>query len=367
MAIVTKLSESLSLVLNTADELWIAVGLMNLQGLDFIFKHAPSSCNMNILLGIDLPTEPRVFKRLHELQLRTTLNVRLYSDKEYYHPKIYLVKKDGGLSGFVGSANCTNGGLYNNVELCVRIQNREDCSKLRDWFNSLYILATPLTNDFIKKYSEDFAERKRRRNEERKAAKKDKYLLNQKYEASMKERESLINQLNQYRSDQNYENIVHERATAISELKSSLDYPRFKEIDVDGFFSIWDLGHLLAFPKPTIKNQLSRFSNLLRFLCNEKIDIVERYEEALHGKYKINGINEGLISKILTIHDPMKYCVINSKSRQALKRYGIGLPRGLSTGEKYKITCRFLADICREVKIKNLAILDYYLYLEGQE
>lgn len=82
--------------------------------------------------------------------------------------------------------------------------------------------------------------------------------------------------------------------------------------------------------------------------------------------FKIRGINEGMISKILIIHKPELYYVKNGKTNEALNKYGVEFPRGLTKGYKYKITCDDLIKICNETNIENLAILDHYLYLEGK-
>lgn len=363
--VITKLSDALLPKLSRADEIWVAVGLISFQGLAFILDNTSANCKKSFLVGIDLPTDPKALNRLNNLRLKSELDVRLYTGKEFFHPKFYLVRSGDTLSGFVGSANCTGGGLNKNIELSFLINDRDECKHLKSWFDQTFKQAKPLNNSFLRQYQADYSARKRRKSEEQKTVKLEKKALNIKTEAMMHQRDSFIRALKGHRNDRSYEGVEHERWEAIADLRSTLDYPSFKKIDVDGFFSIWSLGQIIPIPKPTIKRQKTRFAKLLNVLCNEQIDIVKRYDQALSSELRIRGVNEGLISKILTLHDPAKYCVINSKSKAALNKYGIELPRGLSSGEKYKITCDFLVEICRETNIENLAILDYYLYLEG--
>ena len=44
-----KLSDSLKTELKKADEIWIAVGLLNSKGLEFIIKSIPKNCKMNFI------------------------------------------------------------------------------------------------------------------------------------------------------------------------------------------------------------------------------------------------------------------------------------------------------------------------------
>ena len=146
-----------------------------------------------------------------------------------------------------------------------------------------------------------------------------------------------------------------------------MDYPYFENIDVDTFFKIKDLGNIISIPKPTINREIERFSLLLKTLCDENIDIASRYDRAISGDLEIRGVKQGLISKILTIHDPQKYYVENRRTLRAFKYYGIKLPSGLTKGEKYKMTSKMLEEICKKINFKSLAVLDYYLYIEGED
>ena len=366
MNIVTKLSDNLLPKLKAADELWIAVGMINLDGLLFLLRNTPTNCTRNFLLGVDLPTDPNALGKLNELQLKSNLNVRLFTESEFYHPKIYLKRSSNTFSGFIGSANCTNGGLNKNIELTIQVDDQTICTHLKSWFDSVFDRAKPLTSSFVKTYRAHYSERRRRKSEDEQAARDEKKAFTQKLEITLKQKNAFIRILRGYRQRHDYEDIRLKRQKSISELRSSLDYPHFDNVDVDLFFSIWELGHIIALPKPTIRREITKFSKLLRVLCDERMDVAQRYERVLAGDLRIRGVNKGLVSKILAIHNPTEYFVKNAKSEGALRKYGIELPRGLSRGEKYKITCRFLKEICTETSIENLAVLDYYLYLEGQ-
>ena len=367
--IITKLSVQLKKELKTADEIWIAVALLNSSGLKQIVENLNNKCKQNYIIGIDLPTEPNALSELYKSHLKSGFQVKIYSEKQYFHPKLYLIRKQQSFTAYIGSANCTNGGLHSNVELSIKIEDQETCNQILTWFNSVNQIAKPLTKQFIDKYKNDYLLRLRKKKEDEKLVEKQKDELNDEVEATFIERKEFLKVLKKYRASKNHIDVFQERKQSIKKLRKLLDYPNFNsdKIDVDGFFKIPALGNIIAIPKPTIKREIKKFSKLLQMICDDSIDISERYNRALSGDLEIRGVKKGLISKVLAIHNSEKYFVENNKTLNALKRYGIEFPRGLTKGDKYKITCRVLQEICKETNIENLAVLDYYLYLEGEE
>lgn len=363
--IITNLSEKLKDELANADELWIAVALINLDGLNYILKYAKKTCKHNYLIGIDLPTDPKALRLLNELQFKTDLQVSIYTDSNNYHPKLYLICKNKSYSAFIGSANCTNGGLKNNVELTTLIRDNKLSLELVEWFNNIKLKCKPLTTEFVIKYQKDFLERQERNKHDKIFVKNEKNKLNSEYEAKIKEKSEFLKVLKNYRKRLAYNIIVSQREKNVKDLRKYLDYPNFENIDLDSYFSEWELGHLIPISKPAIKRNIEKLRNLLRFLMDENIDVSVRYERALNGDLKVEGVAKAFISKVLTIHKPNLYYVKNGKTDRALRKYGIEIPRGLSEGEKYKMTTNFLRKICAETNIKDLTVLDYYLYLEA--
>lgn len=367
MSKVTKLSENLAPALKDANEIWIAVAMITMHGVNFLTENIPSNCKVNLVVGVDLPTNPKALDKLIQLRSKLDLNIRIYTEEnEFFHPKLYLVRGSHSQSVFIGSANFTNGGLNNNIEITIQIDDSINFNELKSWFTEIFNQAKPLTSSFVKIYKAKYSERRKQKTNDEKIARASKKLFNQEFETTLREKNAFLQVLRKYRNEPDYARKKTERATTVNNLRKTLDYPNFQRIDLDGFFKIWDLGHIIALPKPTLKREINKFSEVLKTLCDEKTDIAERYDNVLTGKLKIRGVNEGLISKVLTIHNPQDYYVKNSKSDKALKKYGVELPRGLTKGDKYKATCKFLKEICNDTNIENLAILDYYLYLEGE-
>lgn len=367
MKIVEQLSGELSGALSGADEIWVAVALMNSQGLDYILALA-GNATKHFLLGVSLPTEPRVLRKLFEERLHPVVNVRLDKDV-FYHPKVYLARRGQAFTGFIGSANCTSAGLNTNIELSIRIDTQSTCRELLRWFEGRYAKASELTKSYLDGYEVRFQRRKLLQKREIKEAKGELKRLEQSTSSILRERERLTRALRRYRQGANYMQVVRERRAAVGRLRQSLDYPNFDiaKMDIDMFFSIPDLGNIVDLPKPTIKRNIQKFSMLLSALCDENIDVAQRYDDALSGRMKIRGVGEGMVSKILTIHKPDKYGVVNETSKRALAKYGIELPRNSSKGEKYRAICGVLRDICSQTNIKDLSVLDHYLYLKGRK
>ena len=177
ITVITKLSDDLKQKLNTAEEIWVAVALLSLQGQSFIKENLLKDCKQNYLVGLDLPTDPKALYKLFNDQLISDTKIKVYTDKECYHPKLYLAKQKDQYFAFIGSANCTNGGLNNNIELTIGIDDQNSCKEILKWFNNLFEKSNTLTRPFIDKYALDYNIRKMKSKEDEKLANKEKKIL----------------------------------------------------------------------------------------------------------------------------------------------------------------------------------------------
>ncbi|MBZ0328276.1 MAG: NgoFVII family restriction endonuclease [Altibacter sp.] len=365
--ITQNLQKELKSALKSADEVWVAVALLTNQGLTFIQENLPKKAKEHYILGIDLPTEVKALKELDKQQYVSDVEVLMFAKQEFYHPKVYIVKSKGKYKAFVGSANTTRSGLFSNIELSFIVESQRACKELIVWFNGIKERASILTSTFISEYEESYKERLERKKQDEKEAKETKKELEKENDVIMSSREALIKKLKAYRNHKNYKEESKARWKDVKELRSSLDFPNFDKVDVDAFFENWALGHLISIPKPTLKEEKKRFKKLLQVLTDDTIDVAIRFNRAYEGDLYIKGVGVATISKILTLHNPDKYCVSNDKIADLLNEYGIELPQRISKGEKYKATNKFFIEICKETGIDDLAILDYYLYKEANE
>lgn len=368
MKITEKLGTDLQKALKNADEIWIAVALITNAGLDQIQTAIPESCIQHYLLGVDLPTSPKVLEHLYKQELLDSkVKVLMYLEQdEFYHPKVYLIRNGKKYSAFVGSANCTGGGLLKNIEISIYTEDAKQCKSLLKWIDTIADHSSRLTKDFIDSYKKDYAERTAWKKANARRTRGVKKKGKAEGEVFIENRDSLLELLKEYRADKKeYNHWKKDRAERVKEYREALDYPNFKTIDLDFLYSEGDLGYIIPITKPQVKREMPRLKKMVKMLTDESIDIATRYEEAIKGDYKVDGIGKALISKVLVVHRPELYCLLNSKSEATLKNHGIEYPRGMSKGERYKALCKYLIELCNQAKIENLAVLDYYLYIEA--
>lgn len=154
--IVTNLKSDFEELLVTANEIWFAVALIKESTYDFIQDIINEDCKQNYLVGIDLPTNPKVLRNLQSMLKNGLFEAAIYKSKFNYHPKVYLFKENDSFTAFIGSSNLTDGGLEDNVELNYKITNQEDSLSILDWFNTLCKESFPLTEENILAYEDQF-------------------------------------------------------------------------------------------------------------------------------------------------------------------------------------------------------------------
>ncbi len=220
-----------------------------------------------------------------------------------------------------------------------------------------------MTSDFIKDYKPKYEARIKRNKFDKKEINKFKQKANLEHIANLEEKASIIRKLIKFRTTSKFKEILKERQHTIRDLKECLDYPNFVDIDLKRFLTIRELGTIVAIKvKNSIEKNPKKLTELLKFICDEKIPIKNRMDEGLNGKYKIDEVKEAFLSKVLVAHNPKIYFVHNKAFIKNLKPFGLSFSKGLSTGEKYEETAIIMRDILHETKIDNLAILDHCLF-----
>jgi HKD family nuclease len=363
--ITQNLQRELALRLKTADELWVAVALLTKRGFEFIQDKLPPTTIQHYVLGVDSPTDPEALEELNTLQYLGNLSAVMFVKQEFYHPKVYIIRSKHSYTAFVGSANCTYGGMFSNIELSYIIEKHDDCQDLISWFKQLEKKSVELNSTFITKYRKSFQSRKDRKEAEENQVKKVKAELEKDFEVTMDSRKALIEALERYHKLKDFDRLKNERIEDVVRLKESLDYPDFKKIDIDAFYNNWALGHLRYTPVEHLKSNLPKFKKLLKVLTDESIDVATRFNRVHHGDLQITGFKIASISKVLTMHNPNLYSVKNEKIDGVLKAYGIHIPKEISIGAQYKATSNYMVQIAKEAGFDDLAILDRFLYEEA--
>lgn len=149
---VIKLKTKLVEDIRQSTEVKVAVALMSGTGLDVLIENLPADAKLQLLIGIDLPTSPDVFRSLLGAD---KVETRVYLKGNFFHPKLYVVKGRSN-SAYVGSGNCTSGGMENNIELFAGISVSSEVSEYELWFDTYFRLGTTITEEWIEQYEEVF-------------------------------------------------------------------------------------------------------------------------------------------------------------------------------------------------------------------
>jgi len=147
----------------------IGMALLTKKGVDHIYASMARCLRQGgrgeILIGIDLPTEPRAIKRLCNLKQRFTngLDLRLFlSGERVFHPKFSIFSsKTGAKTAIVGSSNLTEGGMSHNYETNILVNDPRLAQRFLDYFQEHFegSHSTHITADWLRKYEGLWAQR----------------------------------------------------------------------------------------------------------------------------------------------------------------------------------------------------------------
>ena len=356
--IVNILDFNLKQHISEAKKIWIAVALAGEYSLELL-SYAPKNSEVNIIVGVDLPTPIIV---LQELKKRFK-NTRIFFS-EFFHPKVYLFQsKSGNYTAYIGSSNFTKAGLLNNIELSYQVNDQKECLIIKQWFDTIYDKSNVITTSFLNHYQDYFKSYEKQKKQRRQSLKT--IIENQK--TIIADNKQLQKNLFKLLKNDSCKERIKRRKKVLRSLRSYLDFDNnFDNIDVDSFtFKEPELGHII----PVYKNQWHEavedgsLKKLLVLLCDDTISIEERIRKALTDeKYKIEGVGINFITKTLVVHNPKRYMVWNSVVEKFIKEYHFEFEKGTKIWTKYKLLCEHFSFLCKAVGIKNFAELDAVLF-----
>jgi HKD family nuclease len=110
-------------LLQSAEEIYIAVAFLKMAGIDFIRPHLNGGARLTIIAGINFGiTDPVALTALLNIT-KSNLNVRGFMGRQdirtVFHPKLYLIKDRNFCHIISGSANLTAGGMSKNIESSI--------------------------------------------------------------------------------------------------------------------------------------------------------------------------------------------------------------------------------------------------------
>ncbi|OGX82893.1 hypothetical protein BEN49_13140 [Hymenobacter coccineus] len=272
-----------------------------------------------------------------------------------FHPKLYLLRKGTKYNAFLGSSNGTANGLFHNVELNAMLDEQAACKELLRWFKATGEGGKRITESFLKSYK---PLQQQRRSEAEQVDNEQKGL-----QTILDDNDALVQAIQKLRrKGRRYNELCASRQEDLKQLRTSLDFPRFKKLDLESFMRNPSLGTVMGFNRPKIRQNVPGFTLLLRFLYRRRnTSIAATVDTALGPDYKLEGVSTASITKLLTIIDPERFCSWNKRSGGILGKLGYEIERGTSLGQKYERLCNVLKSVAEECDVEDLAVLDLCL------
>ena len=162
----TKVINSIKDELKSCDEFFISAAFITMGGITPLLEELKTLEKNNIkgkILTTDYLnfTEPKALKKLQAFK---NIEVKLYSqEKEGFHTKGYIFRKNDVYTGIVGSSNMTMNALSVNKEWNVEFSSMaegEMLSQIKREFDTLWAQADPLC-DVIAKYEKIYEDHKK--------------------------------------------------------------------------------------------------------------------------------------------------------------------------------------------------------------
>jgi HKD family nuclease len=329
-----------------------------------------SKAKMFLLTGKSFfQTEPEVLRKWLKLAESGRVEAKLHFEKGItFHPKVLLV--DGKRPfAIVGSGNLSRGGLHGNIECAVFVDSSAVLSELRGWFDTVYssnATAAPLTEALILDYERKYKALRKPTNDLRKQQQLLEEELVTKAAAAMEHWDEAVSAAKQYLNSSEYQVTYRGRVVGVTRIKRALRYPAF-DFDETGwkeFYSILELGHLIAIRRDGIFRHKARLQKGLRELVGAERNIPKVLDELLsqNGRLHIEGLGVNTISKILAVHDPRRWAVYNSPVADALKKFGYVPPRGASPAEKFIAFTKMMETFKTATGLKDAYALDAFMF-----
>jgi hypothetical protein len=292
-----------------------------------------------VYCGIDLYiTEPSALRQLYHYLKgndKNRLKILPPDNQATFHPKIYCFHiSDGNVSVVIGSANLTNGGLCNNIELSV-LEHTSSVSDLYGQIKTFFEYCENIAEDAdeftISQYQRKYEIYSRKINQANKDAEKEVGLFKSLNISEMK------TCLKKYMQDQDQQKNFAVRAERYQKARQVLDEILDSSISSESEFlsfyeqlvggaekkeARWHSGSLFR-NKQSVANEYKLFIEMLRTLK----DNIEASPDKVFGlglEYvkSIKGLGVNVLTEILNTYSPKRFAVLNNNPITSLKYFG---------------------------------------------
>lgn len=323
---------------------------------------------MKLLTGLCFcQTEPRVLYDWYKHSRNGHVEARLFADKRTtFHPKVLLVKSSREAFAVVGSGNLSDGGFLNNIECGLFSDDRSVYGSLDDWFERLFSddrLTTPLRESDIRTYKQRYDAAKKANKEVEQLQQDAEDDIGERHRAGLRQWKRAIGQAKAFFSSARFKKkYAADRARVAREIKRALHYPTFDfdYVGLEKYYKIRGMGHLIEISKANVWRQRKKLQAGLRLLIDDSKPIEERLNAVLSGRFKVEGVSENFLTKVLAVHWPSLFGwnaqeKISLPCRMHISR--VELPQVFSYGELRDELDRF------PVKLKEAGGLEPFQHL----
>lgn len=328
--------------LKDAEEIRLATAFARRSGWQYLRNVASQeSAKTFLLTGLDCwHTEPELLKEWYELMMSTPSRVeaKIAPRNIFFHPKVLIATSHAREGDFaiVGSGNLSRGGLCDNVECGVYVNDKNFVAQLKEWFDKQFDQAMRVTDKGIVEYTNSY---KKNLKERKKLEEKEQGLrvkMEKHAEAKMREWDRAVKEAKAFFATNAFKRGREKRLKAAEDIRAVLKSPQFNfdKSALDKFFAILSLGKLIALQKPKIWSRRKRFQEGLRALIANREATLPMILER-RGSFNVPGSSLNTISKILAAHEPSSWPVFNNKVKSVLHDFGYKAPRGKTMTGKY--------------------------------
>jgi HKD family nuclease len=143
-----------------AESICLATAFARMSGWELIEKSVlASGASLRLLAGRDFHlTQPQLLRRWLELVKPSRIQARLFSLPEItFHAKVLIASvRPTQDFAIIGSGNLTKGGLIDNAECSIYIDNPSHLRELNRWFTRTFKQADRITEALIRDYEEEY-------------------------------------------------------------------------------------------------------------------------------------------------------------------------------------------------------------------
>jgi HKD family nuclease len=368
---------TLTEVLKKAKKIQLATAFAHRSGWQHFRQGiAEGTASVSLLTGLEYcQTEPELLKEWLQLKASEANRVeaKVASKETFFHPKVLIVSYAGKHPDFaiVGSGNLSQGGLRDNTECCVYVQDGEFIKQLASWFEAEFSrdAAVQLTGPVITAYEPSYKRNRKRRKElekEQRSAETKVLSVGRTLDWNLKR---ALSKAKKYFAGREFAEDYASHQKGAAQILKALKYPEFTfdKRGFDEFFSIGSFGRLNPLNRDKVFRSAARIRNGLRKLVADGEMVLPSVLNKGESLY-VPGFRLNAVTKVLAAHDPKTWPAFNRRVQRALDDFGYPKPRAVGTAGQYlaykKAMEKFVA-VCKDEgcgDVNALALDAFFLH-----